>query len=205
MTMITFRDVSKIYHIGGEEVRALDHASMQIEQGEFVGIIGPSGSGKSTLMNIMGCLDVADEGEYILDGQPIEHYSERELAKIRNHKIGFIFQNFNLIQKMSAEENVELPLIYQGVPAPERKRRVKEALDRVALGKRRTHRPTELSGGQQQRVAIARALATKPAILLCDEPTGNLDSRTSQDVLGLLKVTSQQYAQTIVQKSCKTT
>lgn len=129
MTMITFRDVSKIYHIGGEEVRALDHASMQIEQGEFVGIIGPSGSGKSTLMNIMGCLDVADEGEYILDGQPIEHYSERELAKIRNHKIGFIFQNFNLIQKMSAEENVELPLIYQGVSAPERKRRVKEALD----------------------------------------------------------------------------
>lgn len=172
MTMITFRDVSKIYHIGGEEVRALDHASMQIEQGEFVGIIGPSGSGKSTLMNIMGCLDVADEGEYILDGQPIEHYSERELAKIRNHKIGFIFQNFNLIQKMSAEENVELPLIYQGVPAPERKRRVKEALDRVALGKRRTHRPTELSGGQQQRVAIARALAAAPAIILADEPTG---------------------------------
>ena len=168
MTMITFRDVSKIYHIGGEEVRALDHASMQIEQGEFVGIIGPSGSGKSTLMNIMGCLDVADEGEYILDGQPIEHYSERELAKIRNHKIGFIFQNFNLIQKMSAEENVELPLIYQGVPAPERKRRVKEALDRVELGKRRTHRPTELSGGQQQRVAIARAIVTRPSLFLAD-------------------------------------
>lgn len=198
MTMITFRDVSKIYHIGGEEVRALDHASMQIEQGEFVGIIGPSGSGKSTLMNIMGCLDVADEGEYILDGQPIEHYSERELAKIRNHKIGFIFQKFNLIQKMSAEENVELPLIYQGVPAPERKRRVKEALDRVALGKRRTHRPTELSGGQQQRVAIARALAAAPAIILADEPTGNLDGKTSQDVLSLLKVTSRKYAQTIV-------
>lgn len=198
MTMITFRDVSKIYHIGGEEVRALDHASMQIEQGEFVGIIGPSGSGKSTLMNIMGCLDVADEGEYILDGQPIEHYSERELAKIRNHKIGFIFQKFNLIQKMSAEENVELPLIYQGVPAPERKRRVKEALDRVALGKRRTHRPTELSGGQQQRVAIARALAAAPAIILADEPTGNLDGKTSQDVLSLLKVTSRKFAQTIV-------
>lgn len=196
--MITFRDVSKIYHIGGEEVRALDHASMQIEQGEFVGIIGPSGSGKSTLMNIMGCLDVADEGEYILDGQPIEHYSERELAKIRNHKIGFIFQKFNLIQKMSAEENVELPLIYQGVPAPERKRRVKEALDRVALGKRRTHRPTELSGGQQQRVAIARALAAAPAIILADEPTGNLDGKTSQDVLSLLKVTSRKFAQTIV-------
>lgn len=179
--MITFRDVSKIYHIGGEEVRALDHASMQIEQGEFVGIIGPSGSGKSTLMNIMGCLDVADEGEYILDGQPIEHYSERELAKIRNHKIGFIFQNFNLIQKMSAEENVELPLIYQGVPAPERKRRVKEALDRVALGKRRTHRPTELSGGQQQRVAIV----TRPSLFLADEPTGNLDSKTGEEIMRL--------------------
>ena len=174
--MITFRDVSKIYHIGGEEVRALDHASMQIEQGEFVGIIGPSGSGKSTLMNIMGCLDVADEGEYILDGQPIEHYSERELAKIRNHKIGFIFQNFNLIQKMSAEENVELPLIYQGVPAPERKRRVKEALDRVALGKRRTHRP---------RVAIARAIVTRPSLFLADEPTGNLDSKTGEEIMRL--------------------
>ena len=180
--MITFRDVSKIYHIGGEEVRALDHASMQIEQGEFVGIIGPSGSGKSTLM---GCLDVADEGEYILDGQPIEHYSERELAKIRNHKIGFIFQKFNLIQKMSAEENVELPLIYQGVPAPERKRRVKEALDRVALGKRRTHRPTELSGGQQQRVAIARAIVTRPSLFLADEPTGNLDSKTGEEIMRL--------------------
>ena len=167
--MITFRDVSKIYHIGGEEVRALDHASMQIEQGEFVGIIGPSGSGKSTLMNIMGCLDVADEGEYILDGQPIEHYSERELAKIRNHKIGFIFQKFNLIQKMSAEENVELPLIYQGVPAPERKRRVKEAL----------------SGGQQQRGAIARAIVTRPSLFLADEPTGNLDSKTGEEIMRL--------------------
>lgn len=166
--MITFRDVSKIYHVGGEEVRALDHASMQIGQGEFVGIVGPSGSGKSTLMNIIGCLDVADEGEYILDGQSIEQYSERELAKIRNHKIGFIFQNFNLIQKMSAEENVELPLIYQGVPAAERKRRVREALDCVALGKRSRHKPTELSGGQQQRVAIARALVTRPSLFLAD-------------------------------------
>ena len=147
--MITFRDVSKIYHVGGEEVRALDHACMQIEQGEFVGIVGPSGSGKSTLMNIIGCLDVADEGEYILDGQSIEQYSERELARIRNHKIGFIFQNFNLIQKMSAEENVELPLIYQGVSSAERKRRVKEALERVELGKRSRHKPSELSGGQQ--------------------------------------------------------
>ncbi|MGN0277170.1 MAG: ABC transporter ATP-binding protein [Hominisplanchenecus sp.] len=183
--MITFRDVSKIYHVGGEEVRALDHACMQIEQGEFVGIVGPSGSGKSTLMNIIGCLDVADEGEYILDGQSIEQYSERELARIRNHKIGFIFQNFNLIQKMSAEENVELPLIYQGVPSAERKRRVKEALERVELGKRSRHKPSELSGGQQQRVAIARALVTEPSLFLADEPTGNLDSRTGEEIMRL--------------------
>ena len=183
--MITFRDVSKIYHVGGEEVRALDHACMQIEQGEFVGIVGPSGSGKSTLMNIIGCLDVADEGEYILDGQSIEQYSERELARIRNHKIGFIFQNFNLIQKMSAEENVELPLIYQGVSSAERKRRVKEALERVELGKRSRHKPSELSGGQQQRVAIARALVTEPSLFLADEPTGNLDSRTGEEIMRL--------------------
>lgn len=183
--MITFRDVSKIYHVGGEEVRALDHACMQIEQGEFVGIVGPSGSGKSTLMNIIGCLDVADEGEYILDGQSIEQYSERELARIRNHKIGFIFQNFNLIQKMSAEENVELPLIYQGVPSAERKRRVKEALEHVELGKRSRHKPSELSGGQQQRVAIARALVTEPSLFLADEPTGNLDSRTGEEIMRL--------------------
>ena len=171
--------------MGGEEVRALDHACMQIEQGEFVGIVGPSGSGKSTLMNIIGCLDVADEGEYILDGQSIEQYSERELARIRNHKIGFIFQNFNLIQKMSAEENVELPLIYQGVSSAERKRRVKEALERVELGKRSRHKPSELSGGQQQRVAIARALVTEPSLFLADEPTGNLDSRTGEEIMRL--------------------
>lgn len=183
--MITFRDVSKIYHVGGEEVRALDHASMQIDQGEFVGIVGPSGSGKSTLMNIIGCLDVADEGEYILDGQSIEKYSERELARIRNHKIGFIFQNFNLIQKMSAEENVELPLIYQGIPTAERKRRVREALEKVELGKRSRHKPVELSGGQQQRVAIARALVTMPSLFLADEPTGNLDSRTGEEIMRL--------------------
>ena len=170
---------------GGEEVRALDHACMQIEQGEFVGIVGPSGSGKSTLMNIIGCLDVADEGEYILDGQSIEQYSERELARIRNHKIGFIFQNFNLIQKMSAEENVELPLIYQGISSAERKRRVKEALERVELGKRSRHKPSELSGGQQQRVAIARALVTEPSLFLADEPTGNLDSRTGEEIMRL--------------------
>lgn len=183
--MITFQDICKVYHIGGDEVRALDHANLQIDKGEFVSVIGPSGSGKSTLMNIIGCLDVADSGLYILDGQPIEQYSERELAHIRNHKIGFVFQGFNLLSKMTAEENVELPLIYQGVPYSERKQRVQEALERVGLSRRRKHKPTELSGGQQQRVAIARAIVTKPSLLLADEPTGNLDSRTGDEIMAL--------------------
>jgi putative ABC transport system ATP-binding protein len=158
---------------------------MHVAPGEFVSIIGPSGSGKSTMMNIIGCLDVADEGEYLLDGLSIEQYSERELAKIRNRKIGFIFQNFNLIQRMSAEENVELPLIYQGIKAAERRRRVQEALEKVGLSKRRHHKPTELSGGQQQRVAIARALVTQPSLFLADEPTGNLDSHTGDEIMEL--------------------
>ena len=183
--MITFQDICKVYHIGGDEVRALDHANLQIDKGEFVSVIGPSGSGKSTLMNIIGCLDVADSGLYLLDGQPIEQYSERELAHIRNHKIGFVFQGFNLLSKMTAEENVELPLIYQGVPYSERKQRVQEALERVGLSGRRKHKPTELSGGQQQRVAIARAIVTKPSLLLADEPTGNLDSRTGGEIMAL--------------------
>lgn len=186
-SMIVFNNVSKVYQIGGEEVRALDQASMRICQGEFVGIIGPSGSGKSTLMNIIGCLDVADQGEYILDGQSIERYSERELARIRNQKIGFIFQNFNLITKMTAEENVELPLIYQGIPTAERKRRAAEALEKVELGYRKKHKPTELSGGQQQRVAIARALVTRPSLFLADEPTGNLDSKTGKEIMRLFQ------------------
>ncbi len=164
---------------------ALDRANMHIYPGEFVSIIGPSGSGKSTMMNIIGCLDVADGGEYLLDGQAIEQYSERELAKIRNRKIGFIFQNFNLIQRMTAEENVELPLIYQGVRAAERKSRVRDALESVGLSKRSGHRPSELSGGQQQRVAIARALVTGPSLFLADEPTGNLDSRTGDEIMNL--------------------
>lgn len=168
--MIVMNNISKIYTVGGDEVRALDNASLRIRQGEFVSIIGPSGSGKSTLMNIIGCLDVADCGEYLLDGQPIEKYSQNELAKIRNKKIGFIFQNFNLLPKLTAEDNVELPLIYQGLPASERKERVEEALTRVELWSRRGHKPTELSGGQQQRVAIARALATEPEIIYFDEP-----------------------------------
>ena len=183
--MITMRDITKIYHIGGEEVRALDGASLTIREGEFVSIIGPSGSGKSTLMNIIGCLDVADSGEYILDGQSIEQYSEEELARIRNKKIGFVFQNFNLLSRMSAQANVELPLIYQRIHLNERKERASRALERVGLKERSMHKPAELSGGQQQRVAIARALATDPAILLADEPTGNLDSKTGEDIMAL--------------------
>ena len=168
MRMIRFNDVSKIYHVGGVEVKALYHASMQIEDGEFVSIIGPSGSGKSTMMNIIGCLDMADEGQYLLDGQAIEEYTETELARIRNHKIGFIFQSFNLIGNMTAQENIELPLIYQ-----------------KRLKGRGFHKPNQLSGGQQQRVAIARAIAARPSIFLADEPTGNLDSSTGAEIMGL--------------------
>ena len=183
--MIRIKDLCKTYTIGDEVVKALDHACLQVSQGEFVAIIGPSGSGKSTLMNIIGCLDVADSGEYLLDGTPIEDYSENELAKVRNLKIGFVFQSFNLIPKLTAEENVELPLIYQGVKKAQREERVAEALRRVDLDKRANHFPTELSGGQQQRVAIARAIATRPSLILADEPTGNLDSRTSQEIMDI--------------------
>ena len=183
--IITMTGITKVYSVGGEEVRALDGANLTIREGEFVSIIGPSGSGKSTLMNIIGCLDVADSGEYILDGQSIEQYSEEELAKIRNKKIGFIFQNFNLLSRMSALSNVELPLIYQRLHLNDRKAMAQRALDRVGLSDRSSHKPSELSGGQQQRVAIARALATDPAILLADEPTGNLDSKTGDDIMAL--------------------
>ena len=183
--IITMTGITKVYSVGGEEVRALDGANLTIREGEFVSIIGPSGSGKSTLMNIIGCLDVADSGEYILDGQSIEQYSEEELAKIRNKKIGFIFQNFNLLSRMSALSNVELPLIYQRIHLNDRKEKAQRALDRVGLSDRSNHKPSELSGGQQQRVAIARALATDPAILLADEPTGNLDSKTGDDIMAL--------------------
>ncbi|MBR2295446.1 MAG: ABC transporter ATP-binding protein [Clostridiales bacterium] len=183
--MIEFKNVSKVYDMGGERVYALRSANILIKQGEFVSVIGPSGSGKSTLMNIMGCLDVASSGQYILDGIPIERYSEKDLAKIRSRKIGFIFQNFNLIQTMTAEENVELPLIYQGLGVAERKRRVKEALEKVDLYPRRKHTPSQMSGGQQQRVAIARAMASKPSLYLADEPTGNLDSATGKQIMEL--------------------
>jgi len=183
--MIRIKDLSKYYRIGDEEVHALDHASLHVSPGEFVGIIGPSGSGKSTLMNIIGCLDVADSGEYLLDGIPIENYSENELAHIRNRKIGFVFQSFNLIPKLTTEENVELPLIYQGIKKDERTERVAAALERVKLGKRANHFPTELSGGQQQRVAIARAVVTRPSLILADEPTGNLDSKTTVEIMDI--------------------
>lgn len=183
--MIELKHVSKTYEIGENTVHALQDASLTIREGEFVSIIGPSGSGKSTMMNIIGCLDTADEGEYMLDGIAIEKYSEEELAKIRNRKIGFIFQNFNLLPRMTAKENVELPLIYQRIPEKERKQRVKEALQKVELEERMEHCPMELSGGQQQRVAIARALVTKPSLFLADEPTGNLDSKTGQEIMKL--------------------
>jgi putative ABC transport system ATP-binding protein len=173
--------------MGENSLRALDHANMHIREGEFVSIIGPSGSGKSTLMNIVGCLDLADEGEYFLDGQEIRTYKEDQLARIRNEKIGFVFQNFNLIGKMTAWDNIELPLIYQRLPRARRKERVEEALRRVGLYDRRTHRPTELSGGQQQRVAIARAISTRPSLFLADEPTGNLDSRTGEEIMGIFR------------------
>jgi putative ABC transport system ATP-binding protein len=183
--VIVLKDVSRIYQVGDETLRALDHASLTIREGEFVSIIGPSGSGKSTLMNIIGLLDMADEGEYYLDGLEIRNYSEHQLAKVRNQKIGFVFQNFNLISRMDARSNVELPLIYQRVPAAERKKRVQEALDRVGLAGRADHKPSELSGGQQQRVAIARAIVTRPSLFLADEPTGNLDSKTGEEIMEL--------------------
>ena len=183
--MIDIKDLCKVYLVGDERVRALDHATLHIYPQEFVSIIGPSGSGKSTLMNIIGCLDVADAGSYKLDNLPIEAYTENELAKIRNQKIGFVFQNFNLIPKLTAWENVELPLIYQKVPRSERQTRVKAALERVGLSNRATHLPTELSGGQQQRVAIARAIVTNPKLIRADEPTGALDSKTSQEIIDI--------------------
>ena len=190
--MIKMTGIVKRYQMGSEVLEALDHVDLQVEQREFVAIIGPSGSGKSTLMNIVGCLDYPDEGEYILDGEDVSQLSPRQLAIIRNRKIGFIFQQFNLLGKLTAYENVELPLIYQGVPLTQRKRLVNQALERVGLADRMKHRPNELSGGQQQRVAIARALSTSPALILADEPTGNLDSKSGREVMEMLHQLNQQ-------------
>lgn len=197
-TLVEIRDICKVYNPGENEVKALDHVSLTIGEGEFVAIIGHSGSGKSTLMNMLGCLDVPTSGSYFLHGHDVGSMSDDELSDIRNQEIGFVFQGFNLIPSLTAVENVELPLIYRGVGKKERLELSEKALDKVGLAKRKTHKPSEMSGGQQQRVAIARALASKPSIILADEPTGNLDSGTSDDVIGLLKVTSEQFRQTIV-------
>ena len=186
--LIQLRDVYKIYGEGLEsEVRALDGVSLEIDRGEFVAVVGQSGSGKSTMMNVLGCLDIPTRGEYLLDGTDVQELTDKELSRIRNKQIGFIFQQYNLIQSLTVLENVELPLIYQGINTDDRYDMAMEALERVGLAGRVKHRPTEMSGGQQQRAAIARAIATKPPIIMADEPTGALDSRTGQEVLKFLQ------------------
>lgn len=197
--MLELKNIKKYYKMNADTtVKALDDVSLMINDGEFVSIIGPSGSGKSTLMNIIGCLDKTTSGEYYVDGVEISKFTENQLAALRNKKIGFIFQGFNLLSKMTAAENVELPLIYQGLPKQERKKRVEKALDSVGMLERASHKPTELSGGQQQRVAIARALATNPSVILADEPTGNLDSKTGEEVMQILSDFNKTLGTTIV-------
>ncbi len=185
--LIEIRDMCKIYNPGENEVRALDHVNLKINRNEFVAIIGQSGSGKSTLMNMLGCLDVPTSGSYILNGQDVSHLTDDELSDIRNKKIGFIFQGFNLIAGLTALENVELPLIYRGVGKKERMKLAEIALEKVGLKARMNHKPSEMSGGQQQRVAIARAIAQAPPVILADEPTGNLDSGSTKEIMEILK------------------
>lgn len=186
MSLIDIRDVYKIYNPGENEVRALDGVSLTIEKGEFVAIIGQSGSGKSTLMNMLGLLDVSTSGEYYMDGIDVSHMTDDELSEIRNRKIGFIFQGFNLISSLTAKGNVELPLVYRGMKKTQREELSISALEMVGLEKRMYHRPAQMSGGQQQRVAIARAIAAKPPIILADEPTGNLDSNSGKEVMRII-------------------
>lgn len=185
--LIQITKLTKQYRMGGELLKALDEVTLTVNKGDFMAIIGPSGSGKSTLMNVIGCLDAPTSGEYWLDGEEVSRVKDNKLAEIRNQKIGFIFQGFNLLSRLTAIENVELPLIYRGIPAKERKQQAIAALTKVGLEERIHHRPVELSGGQQQRVAIARALAGNPPILLADEPTGALDTKTGKEVMGFIK------------------